>query len=106
MPIEIHADEAAELQEARINVAHDPWMRKRHLGDDVSAEPVDAAFGGEIVDCCRIAAGVAPHPPPPHPPRYPRSPLRFPHRHPRHHPHPQVAPPPPPHPSPHPLPPP
>src|SRR5258705_1876998 len=67
MPIEIHADEAAELQEARINVAHDPWMRKRHLGDDVSAEPVDAALGGEIVDGGRIAAGVGPDAPQPHP---------------------------------------
>ena len=33
-------------------------MRERHLGDDVVAEPVDAALGREIVDRSRIAAGI------------------------------------------------
>ena len=41
--IEIHAHEAVQLQKARINVAHEPGIWKRHLGDDVAAEPVDAA---------------------------------------------------------------
>ena len=42
--VEIHAHEAVQLQEARIDVAHDAGMRERHLGDDVVAEPVDAAL--------------------------------------------------------------
>ena len=33
-------------------------MRKRHLGDDVAAKPVDATLGGEIVDGGRVAAGI------------------------------------------------
>ncbi len=33
-------------------------MRERHFGDDVTAKPVDAALGGEIVDGGRIAAGI------------------------------------------------
>ena len=35
MAVEIHADEAVQLQEARIDVAHEARMRERHLGDDV-----------------------------------------------------------------------
>ena len=56
--IEIHADEAVELQEARIDVAHDAGMWKRHLGDDVVAKPLDAALGREIVDARRISPGI------------------------------------------------
>ena len=41
--IEVHAHEAVQLQEARIDVAHEAGMRERHLGDDVAAEPVEAA---------------------------------------------------------------
>ena len=40
--LEIHADEAVELQESRIDVAHQSRIWKRHLGDDVAAEPVGA----------------------------------------------------------------
>ena len=47
-----------KLQETRIDVAHHAGMRERHLGDDVVAEPFDAAFGGEIVHRGRIAAGI------------------------------------------------
>ena len=47
-----------ELQEARIDVAHEARMRERHLGDDVAAEPVDAALLGQRVDRGRIDAGV------------------------------------------------
>ena len=47
--VEIHADEAVELQEARIDVAHEAGIGKRHLGDDVVAEPVGAALLGEPV---------------------------------------------------------
>ena len=54
MAVEIHADEAVELQEARIDVAHEAGIRKRHLGDDVAAEPVDAALFGERIDGGRI----------------------------------------------------
>ena len=56
--IEVHADEAVELQEARIDVAHHAGMRKRHLGDDVAAEPVDALLGREVIDRRRIFARV------------------------------------------------
>ena len=56
--IEVHADEALELQEARIDVAHHARMRERHLGDDVAAEPIDAALLRQLVDRGRIAAGV------------------------------------------------
>ena len=56
--VEIHADEAVKLQEPGIDVAHQAGMRKRHLGDDVAAEPVDALFRGEVVHRGRIAAGV------------------------------------------------
>ncbi len=59
--VEIHADEAVELQEARIDVAHHAGMRERHLGDDVAAEPFDAALLGELVDarwdCCGCRSG-------------------------------------------------
>ena len=58
MAVEVHADEAVELQEARIDVAHDAGMRERHLGDDVAAEPVDAALLRQLVDAGRIAARV------------------------------------------------
>ena len=56
--VEIHADEAVQLQEARIDVAHEAGMRERHLGDDVVAEPVDAALLRELVDRVGIDAGV------------------------------------------------
>ena len=42
--VEVHRDEPVELQEARIDVAHHAGMRERHLGDDVVAEPFDAAL--------------------------------------------------------------
>ena len=43
MAVEVHAHEAVQLQEARIDVAQEARVRERHLGDDVAAEPVDAA---------------------------------------------------------------
>ena len=43
MAVEVHAHEAVQLEKARIDVAHEARMRERHLGDDVVAEPVDAA---------------------------------------------------------------
>ncbi|GCC43279.1 hypothetical protein chiPu_0027567, partial [Chiloscyllium punctatum] len=55
VPIQIHADEAVELQEARIDVAHHARMRERHLGDDIVAEPIDAALRRQIIDSGRIA---------------------------------------------------
>jgi hypothetical protein len=55
MPVEVHADEAVELQKARIDFAHHARMRERHLGDDVAAEPVDAAVLGQLVDGGRVA---------------------------------------------------
>src|SRR5690349_21053036 len=42
MPIEIHADEAVELEEARINLAHAAGMRERHLADHIATEPIEA----------------------------------------------------------------
>jgi len=47
-------DEAVELEKAGIDVAHEPRIRKRHLGDDVGAEPVDAALFGKHVHGGRI----------------------------------------------------
>ena len=58
MAVEVHADEAVELQEARIDVAHEARIRERHLGDDVAPEPVDAAPGGQEIDLGRIDPGV------------------------------------------------
>ena len=58
MTIQVHAYEAGQLQEARINIAHEARMRERHLGDDVVAEPVDAFLFCEIVHAGRIAAGI------------------------------------------------
>ena len=58
MAIEIHADEAGELKEARIDIAHEARMRERHLGDDVVAEPVDTLLLGEIVHTRRATARI------------------------------------------------
>ena len=58
--VEVHADEAVELQEARIDVAHEAGIRKRHLGDDVAAEPVDAALSASVftaVGLTRVSIG-------------------------------------------------
>jgi len=49
MTVEIHADETVELQKARIDVAHHAGMRKRHLSDDIAAEPIDAAVDSELI---------------------------------------------------------
>jgi pyruvate/oxaloacetate carboxyltransferase len=38
--VEIHAHEAGELQEARIDVALEAGVRERHLDDDVAGEPL------------------------------------------------------------------
>ena len=60
VPIEIHAHEAVQLQKSRINVAHESRIRKRHLGDDVAAEPVDAAPFGSVfttVGFTRVSIG-------------------------------------------------
>ena len=58
MAVEIHADEAVELQKAGIDVAHEAGIRKRYLGDDAVAEPVDAAFFGERIHGGRIDSRV------------------------------------------------
>ena len=58
MAVEVHAHETVELQEARIDVAHEARIRKRHLGDDVAAEPVDAAALGELVHAGRVLPRV------------------------------------------------
>ena len=39
VPVEVHADEAGELQEAGINAAHRARIAKRHRRDHVLAEP-------------------------------------------------------------------
>ena len=54
MAVEIHAHEAVELEKAGIDVAHEAGIRKRHFGDDVAAEPVDAALFGELIHRSRI----------------------------------------------------
>jgi hypothetical protein len=58
MPIEIHADETVELKKAGIDVAHETRIGKRHLGDDVAAEPIDAARLRELVHLGRILARI------------------------------------------------
>ena len=56
--IEVHADKAVELKEARIDVAHEAGIRKRHFANHVSAEPIDTALFGERIHRGRIDAGV------------------------------------------------
>ena len=56
--IEIHADEAVQLQESRIDVPHHAGVRKRDLGDDVAPEPLDATRFRERVDAGRIDPGI------------------------------------------------
>ena len=56
--LEVHAHEAVELEKARIDVAHEAGIWKRHLGDDVAAEPVGAALFGELVHRGRIDARI------------------------------------------------
>ena len=56
--IEVHAHEARQLQEARIDVAREAGLRPRHLHDDVVAEPVDPLFLRQLVDGGRVAARV------------------------------------------------
>ena len=58
VPIEIHAHESVQLQEARIDVAQETRIGKRHLGDDVAAEPVDATSLREDVHHRRIHPGI------------------------------------------------
>jgi hypothetical protein len=52
--VEVHADEAVELQEAGIDVAQEAGIWKRHLGNDVAAEPVEAALLRQRVHHCRV----------------------------------------------------
>ena len=56
--VEVHADEAPELQEAGIDLAHEAGLRKRHARDHAGAEPLDAVLFGELVHPCRIDAGI------------------------------------------------
>ena len=58
MAIEVHGDKALDLQEARVDVTHEAGIGKRHLGDDVVAEPIDAAPFGKLVHARRIDPGV------------------------------------------------
>src|SRR5512143_329924 len=57
--VEIHAHEAAELKEARIDESHHAGIGPWYLGDDVVAEPVEAAPFSELVDRGRALARIA-----------------------------------------------
>src|SRR5262252_1695309 len=46
VPLELHADEAVELKETRIDVAREARNGKWHLANDMGAEPIDATFLG------------------------------------------------------------
>ena len=63
VPLEVHADEAVELKESGIDIAHEARIGKRHLGNDMAAEPIDAAPFGERVHRGRVDPGVdrSPH---------------------------------------------
>ncbi|MCY1233351.1 hypothetical protein D9M72_458910 [compost metagenome] len=58
VPVEVHRHEARELQEARIDHAHEARLRPRHRHDDVVAEPFDRPLFGKLIDARRIDAGV------------------------------------------------
>ena len=47
-----------ELQEAGINITHEAGMRKRHLHDDIFAEPVGTLFLRQFVDGGGVAARI------------------------------------------------
>src|SRR4029079_1773009 len=47
MAVEVHPEEAGDLEEAGIDLAHEAGMRERHRHDDVTAEPAEAVAGGE-----------------------------------------------------------
>jgi hypothetical protein len=46
--IEIHAHETRKLDESRINVPHKAPVHKRHLGNDILAEPFRALLLSSI----------------------------------------------------------
>ena len=54
VPVEIHADEAGQLQEARIDLAPTAGITQRHFANDVALEPAQRVFLGERVDLGRI----------------------------------------------------
>ena len=54
VPIEIHAHEAMQLQESRIDITQETRIRKRHLGNDVAAKPGGAALFCEPVHHGRV----------------------------------------------------
>ncbi len=58
VPVEVHRHEAGQLQEAGIDRAHEARLRPRHLHDDIIGKPLERPFLGELVDGCRIDAGV------------------------------------------------
>ena len=56
--LEVHGHEAGELDEARIDVAHEAGVRQRHGRDHVLLEPVDRARLRQLVDGGRVAPRV------------------------------------------------
>src|SRR5262245_66321791 len=47
VPVKIHADEAVQLQETGVDVAHKSGIWERYLGADVASEPIDSASLGK-----------------------------------------------------------
>ncbi len=56
--VQVHAHEAMQLQEAGIDIAHEAWIGERHLGDDVAAEPLEAAALGKRIHGSRLHARI------------------------------------------------
>ena len=58
MAIHIHGHEAGQLQEARIDIAHEAGVWQWHFDDAVFTEPFRAAAFGNAVDFRRAFPGV------------------------------------------------
>ena len=58
MAIEIHAHETRKLDETGINVPQEARVQKRHLSNDILAEPFGAVLLGETINNCWIYACI------------------------------------------------
>ena len=56
--VEVHRQEAGELQEAGVNLAHEARIAERHPVDDVAFEPVEVMALGERIHRRRAFARV------------------------------------------------
>ena len=58
VPVDVHREEARELQEARIDPARHAPARPGHHGDDVVLEPAERPLVGQLVRLLRVACRV------------------------------------------------